>query len=67
MDIAGFSLTELIDDPLIGLIMKSDGVDRHELKLLLERATRAVIAGSPICGTPINHREPERRRRHLQD
>ena len=67
MDIAGFSLAELIDDPLIGLIMKSDGVDRHELKLLLERATRAMIAGSPICGTPINHREPERGRRHLQD
>ena len=35
MDIAGCSLAELIDDPLTGLVMKSDGVDRHELKLLL--------------------------------
>jgi hypothetical protein len=60
MDIAGFSLAELIDDPLIGLIMKSDGVDRHYLELLLERAARAMIVGASICGTPANHREPER-------
>jgi hypothetical protein len=37
MDIAGCSLVELVDDPLIGLVMKSDGVDRRELELLLER------------------------------
>ena len=47
MDVAGCSLAELIDDPLIGLIMKSDGVDRRELELLLERAVRTAIAGTP--------------------
>ena len=31
MDIAGRLLAELIDDPLTGLVMKSDGVDRREL------------------------------------
>jgi hypothetical protein len=40
MDIAEGSLAELIDDPLIGLVMKSDGVDRRELELLLQRVTR---------------------------
>jgi hypothetical protein len=38
MDITGCSLAELVDDPLIGLVMKSDGVDRSELNLLLEPA-----------------------------
>jgi hypothetical protein len=37
MDIARGSLAELIDDPLIGLVMKGDRVDRRELELLLER------------------------------
>ena len=37
MDITGCSLAELVDDPLIGLVMQSDGVDRCELELLLER------------------------------
>ena len=46
MDIAGYSLAELMNDPLIGLIMKSDGVDRHELKLLLAQVAQA-IAGDP--------------------
>jgi hypothetical protein len=41
MEIAGCSLAELIDDPLIGLVMNSDGVDRRELELLLERVARA--------------------------
>jgi len=40
MDIAGRSLAELIDDPLTGLVMKSDGVDRRELELLLEQVAR---------------------------
>jgi hypothetical protein len=42
MDVAGCSLAELIDDPLIGLVMKSDGVDRCELELLLEQAARTA-------------------------
>ena len=40
MDIAGRSLAELIDDPLTGLVMKSDGVDRRQLELLLEQVAR---------------------------
>ena len=40
MDIAGRSLAELIDDPLTGLVMKSDGVDRREHELLIEQVAR---------------------------
>ena len=46
MDIAEYSLAELVDDPLVGLVMKSDGVNRAELKLLLERVARAIASGS---------------------
>ena len=47
MYIAGCSLAELVDDPLIGLVMKSDGVDRCDLELLLERvASERVRANS---------------------
>ena len=46
MDITGCSLAELVDDPLIGLVMKSDGVDRCELNLLLER-----VAGERLPAT----------------
>jgi hypothetical protein len=42
MDHAGCSLAELIDDPLTGLVMKSDGVDRHELELLLAEVLTAA-------------------------
>ena len=42
MDIAGCSLAELMNDPLIGLVMKSDGVDRRELKLLLVQVAQAI-------------------------
>ena len=57
MGFAGCSLAELIYDPLIGLVIKSDGVDRRELGLLLERAARAASAGAPICETLVNHRD----------
>ena len=40
MDITGCSLTELVDDPMVGLVMKSDGVDRSEFELLLQRLAR---------------------------
>jgi len=36
-----YSLTELVEDPLVGLLMKSDGVDRRSIELLFER-----VAGS---------------------
>jgi hypothetical protein len=43
MAIAECSLAELMEDPLVGLVMQSDGVDRCELELLFERVglTRA--------------------------
>ena len=56
MDIAGCSLTELIDDPLINLLMKSDRVDRREIELLLERVARTASASAPICGTPADNK-----------
>ena len=34
------TLAELVRDPLIGLVMKSDGVDRHSVELLFERIAR---------------------------
>lgn len=34
------TLAELVRDPLIGLVMKSDGVDRHSIELLFERLAR---------------------------
>ena len=34
------SLAELIRDPLIGLVMQSDGIDRHDIELLFERIAR---------------------------
>ena len=42
MDNAECPLAELVDDPLIGPVMKSDGVDRRELELLLEQVARAI-------------------------
>jgi hypothetical protein len=35
------SLAELVEDPLIGLLMKSDGVDRRSIELLFERVARS--------------------------
>jgi hypothetical protein len=37
MDIAECSLAELVEDPLVGLVMKSDGVDRDSIELLFAR------------------------------
>ena len=36
-----YSLTELVEDPLVGLLMKSDGVDRRSIELLFERVARS--------------------------
>lgn len=36
-----FSLAELVEDPLVGLLMKSDGVDRRSIELLFERVARS--------------------------
>jgi len=37
MAIIECSLAELMEDPLVGLVMQSDGVDRCELELLFKR------------------------------
>ena len=43
------SLAELIQDPLVGLVMKSDGVDRRSIELLFERiAARRSGAGEMV-------------------
>jgi hypothetical protein len=34
------SFAELVEDPLVGLLMKSDGVDRRSIELLFERVAR---------------------------
>ncbi len=34
------TLAELVRDPLVGLVMKSDGVDRRSIELLFERIAR---------------------------
>ena len=49
MDIAGCSLAELVDDPLIGLVMKSDGVDRCDLELLLDRFARERLRANRLA------------------
>jgi hypothetical protein len=36
------SLTELVRDPLVGLVMKSDGVDRRSIELLFARIGRSL-------------------------
>ena len=58
MNIAECSLAELMDDPLVGLVMRSDGVNRAELKPFLERVARAIASDSaanpcrPPCMRP---------------
>jgi hypothetical protein len=56
MDAAQCSLAELMDDPLIGLVMKSDGVDRREVELLFEQLTRerSQRPGAPTDPQPVS-------------
>lgn len=44
---APVTLAELVQDPLIGLVMKSDGVDRRSIELLFERIGRERPRPSP--------------------
>jgi hypothetical protein len=39
---AEYSLAELVEDPLVGLLMKSDGVERRSIELLFERVARSA-------------------------
>jgi hypothetical protein len=43
---AEWTLAELIEDPLIGLMMKSDGVERRCVELLFERLAQHRAAAS---------------------
>ena len=52
MDIAECSLAELVDDPLVGLVMRSDGVDRAVLRLLLERVARERLRAIRLASCP---------------
>jgi len=45
-EIAELSLAELVSDPLVGLLMKSDGVERRSVEVLFERL---VKQRSPDC------------------
>jgi len=40
--ITEYSLAELVEDPLIGLLMKSDGVHRRSIERLFERVARSA-------------------------
>jgi hypothetical protein len=42
------SLAKLIEDPLVGMIMKSDGVDRRSIELLFERIAAGRSAGVEV-------------------
>jgi hypothetical protein len=55
MDIgtAKCSLAELVQDPLVGLVMRSDGVDRCELELLLEQVARERVRFAERTDTPV--------------
>ena len=44
-DFTEYSLAELVEDPLIGLMMKSDGVDRRSVELLFERLSQTRPRG----------------------
>jgi hypothetical protein len=46
---ARFTLTELVRDPLIGLVMRSDGVDRRSIELLFERIARERPRAARPC------------------
>ena len=60
MDIvtAECSLAELVHDPLIGLVIKSDGIDPAKLELLLERVARDRASGINRTGLAVCPRLP---------
>jgi hypothetical protein len=47
------SLIELLDDPMVGLLMQSDGVDRQSLERLLEAVERDRSQGAPSASAPL--------------
>lgn len=59
-EIAECSLAELVADPLIGLIMKSDGVDRRSIELLFERIGKARMGSLPGLEPHLGKKEIKR-------
>jgi hypothetical protein len=41
--IAECSLADLVEDPLVGLLMESDGVDRRSIELLFEQIAQERV------------------------
>jgi len=54
IDIAECSLAELVQDPLIALLMKSDGVDRCDLESLLKRVAREWTPATNETEVPVS-------------
>jgi hypothetical protein len=54
--IAEYSLADLVEDPLVGLVMRSDGVDRRTVELLFERVAR-VRGGLGNARSPLANKE----------
>jgi hypothetical protein len=57
---AGCGLTEIVRDPLVRLVMASDGVSEHELISVMQRAQRAVWAGKMNLPRERINRNPSR-------
>jgi hypothetical protein len=58
--IAEWSLAELVEDPLIGLVMKSACVDRRRVECLFERITRARTRGDQALRLRLGDKETQR-------
>jgi len=52
MAITECSLVELMEDPLVGLVMQSDGVDGCQIELLFERVGRGQTWADRSEGRP---------------
>ena len=52
MAVTECSLAELMEDPLVGLVMQSDAVDRCEVELLFERVARRRASADGIFDSP---------------
>ena len=59
-NIAEWSLAKLIEDPLIGLVMKSDGVDRRSIEYLFERIARERAGGDHALRLRLGDKETKR-------
>jgi len=49
-----YTLVDLVEDPLVGLLMKSDGVDRRSIELLFERVASSPRYADHRVGQPSN-------------